>query len=218
LRRFLILLTDVITGPSVKSLGARAALGLATGKPKRLILVGRSKSRIQPVIEEIKRLNPDVEATFVEIDLLDLASVRTGADTVKGITSEIHGLINCAGVMAVEKYQESKDGIESQFATNHISHFLLTNLLKVELANGSAVVVNVSSSGYELADINYNDVNFNGGVVYNSWVAYAQAKTANVLFSVSLADKGREHGIAAFAVNPGRKYIHHYTRTARPKY
>jgi NAD(P)-dependent dehydrogenase (short-subunit alcohol dehydrogenase family) len=218
LRRFLILFIDVITGPSVKSLGAGAALGLATGKPKQLILVGRSKSKIQPVIEEIMSSNPDVEATFVEINLLDHSSVRTGADTIKGITGEIHGMINCAGIMAVEKYQESNDGIESQFATNHVSHFLLTNLLKDELANGKAVVVNVSSSGYELADINYDDVNFRGGMDYNSWIAYSQGKTANILFSVSLADKGRKYGIAAFAVNPGRKYIRFNIHIATLKY
>jgi NAD(P)-dependent dehydrogenase (short-subunit alcohol dehydrogenase family) len=203
----------VITGPSLKSLGAGAALGLATGTPKQLILVGRSKPKIQTVIDAIKVSNANVDATFVEIDLLDLASVRKGADTIRSLTNEIHGMINSAGVMAVPEYQESKDGIESQFATNHVAHFLLTNLLKNELIHGHGVVVNVSSSGYELADIDYDDVNFDNGKKYNSWVAYAQGKTANILFSVSIAERGRKHGVAAFAVNPGRKYYHRQNAT-----
>ena len=196
--------TYVITGASTQSLGARAALGLATGSPKQLILIGRTKSKIQPVIDKIKGLNPNVEATFVSMDLLDLSSVRRGAEEIITMTSEIHGLINCAGIMAVQDYQESKDGTESQFAVNHVSHFLLTNLLKEQLGRGNGVVVNVSSGGYELADIDYEDVNFDGGKTYNSWVAYARSKTANILFSVALAEKGRKDRITAFAVNPGR--------------
>lgn len=205
LKAILITYTDVITGASIKSLGAGAALGLATATPKGLILVGRSKSRIQPVIDDITASNPNVNAIFVEIDLLDLASVRKGAETIKSLTNEIHGMINSAGIMAVPEYQQSKDDIESQFATNHVAHFLLTNLLKDELINGHGVVVNVSSGGYELADINYDDVNFDQGKNYNSWVAYAQGKTANLLFSVAIAEKGSKHGVTAFAVNPGRK-------------
>ena len=195
----------MITGPSVQSLGAGAALGLASGSPKRLILIGRSLTKIQPVIDEVKSLSPETEAIFIQVDLLDLSSVRKGAEEIKSITDEVHGLINCAGIMAVEKYQESKDGIESQFAVNHVSHFLLTNLLKDELVKGKGVVVNVSSGGYELSDINLEDVNFDGGSKYSSWIAYAQSKTANLLFSLSLAERGRKNGVTAFAVNPGRE-------------
>ena len=157
------------------------------------------------MLDEIREISPSTRARFVQVDLADNASVRRAAREVRGETASVDGLINCAGIMAVEKYQVSKDGIESQFATNHVSHFLLTNLLKDELIKGKAAVVNVSSGGYELADVNYEDVNFNGGKNYNSWVAYAQGKTANILFSVSLAEKGRDQGVVAFAVNPGRE-------------
>lgn len=63
--------------------------------------------------------------------------------------------------MAPANYQMSKDGIEMQFASNHIGHFLLTNLLVPEIKKGNGVVANVASGGYQIADPDFEDVNFN---------------------------------------------------------
>lgn len=154
------LASDVITGPSVKSLGAAVAQALAAGNAKQLILVGRSKAKIQPVIDDIAKHYPSVSVHLVAVDLLDLSSIRGGAKAIMDITNEIHGLVNCAGIMAPVTYSESADGIESQFACNHVAHFLLTNLLMDELARGKAVVVNVSSGGYTLAEVRFDDIDF----------------------------------------------------------
>lgn len=151
---------DVITGPSEKSIGAAVAQGLAVGIPKCLILVGRSEAKIKPVIDAILAANPSLSVHFVEIDLLSLASVKSGATKIQALTSEIHGLVNCAGIMAPQDYRTSADGIESQFATNHIAHFYLTNLLMAELKKGCGVVVNVSSGAYELAEVDFEYPNF----------------------------------------------------------
>ncbi|KAF2093343.1 putative short-chain dehydrogenase [Rhizodiscina lignyota] len=195
--------TYVITGPSVKSLGAGVARGLAIGNPKRLILIGRSKERIQPVIDEINKLNPAVSTYFIAVNLLDLSTVRKGAEDIKNITPEVHGLVNCAGIMAPSKYEKSADGIESQFASNHVAHFLLTNLLIAELAKGNGVVVNVSSTGYELGEVDFEDPNFQNGETYDSWAGYGQSKTANILFTVALAKRASKLDVVAFAVDPG---------------
>ncbi len=58
------------------------------------------------------------------LDLQDLASVREFAD---GVT-DVDVLVNNAGIMAVP-HAVTKDGFESQIATNHLGHFALTNLL-----------------------------------------------------------------------------------------
>lgn len=83
-------------------------------------------------------------------------------ENIKGVTKEIHGLVNNAGVMAPRDYLVSKHGIESQFAVNHVGHFLLTNLLIQEgLVGGQGTtIVNVSSLGYQLAEANLEDPNF----------------------------------------------------------
>ncbi|KAL7969045.1 putative short-chain dehydrogenase [Trichoderma sp. SZMC 28014] len=195
--------TFVITGPSAGSIGAAAARGLVLGSPRRIILLGRSQSKIQPVIDELNTRNKSVDTHYVQIDLADNQSVYKAVQVIKSLTDEVHGLINCAGIMAPAIYHTSKDGIEIQFASNHIGHFLLTNLLIPEIKKGNGVVTNVSSGGYQVADPDFEDVNFNDGKAYNPWVAYGRSKGANILFSVALAKRFLHSDCAAFSVNPG---------------
>ena len=110
-------------------------------------------------------------------------------------------LINNAAVMAAPLARVG-DGWESQFATNHLGHFALTNRLWPALvaANGARVIV-LSSSGHKLSGIRFDDLQFTTD--YDKWQAYGQAKTADSLFAVELDALGREQGVRAFAVHPG---------------
>ncbi|KAL8964428.1 MAG: hypothetical protein Q9183_004454 [Haloplaca sp. 2 TL-2023] len=197
--------TFIITGPSQGGIGAKTATFLAGGQPKTIILAGRTESKIQPVIDEIKKDNPNVEAIFVKLDLSDLASVRKGAETVNSKVDKVDGLINNAGVMAIRNYTTTADGIEMQFGANHVGHFLFTNLImdKILAAGKGARIVNVTSFGYQSGGVHYDDCNFNNGKDYNAWYAYAQSKTANILFTASLAEKFNSKGVLAFSSNPG---------------
>jgi len=140
------------------------------------------------------------------LDLADLASVKSFAD---GFLSAASGdpaagldiLINNAAIMASPEQRVGR-GWESQFATNHLGHFALTNLLWPALAAGQgARVVSLSSTGHKLSPIRFDDINFDTG--YDKWKAYGQAKTANSLFAVHLDFLGRDSGVRAFAVHPG---------------
>ena len=69
-------------------------------------------------------------------------------------------LINNAAIMACP-FAKTADGIESQFGTNHIGHFLLTNLIMERLIAGRGTrIVNVSSSGHRMSDVELDDWNF----------------------------------------------------------
>ncbi|KAG6988958.1 hypothetical protein G7Y79_00067g095730 [Physcia stellaris] len=197
--------TVLITGPSESGIGAQTAIFLAAGKPQEIFLAGRNKNKIQPVIDQIQKENPDVKATFVQLDLADLSSVRNAAKEVSDKTQKLDVLINNAGIMALKDYATTKDGIEMQFGSNHIGHFLLTNLLMPKLlaAGKGARVVNVSSFGYMSGGIYFDDPNFKNGAEYNAWTAYAQSKTANILFTTGLVDKLKSKGLLSFALNPG---------------
>jgi NAD(P)-dependent dehydrogenase (short-subunit alcohol dehydrogenase family) len=93
-------------------------------------------------------------------------------------------------------------GWESQFATNHLGHFTLANLLWPRLAaTGDARVVSLSSRGHKRSDIRYDDLMFEHG--YDKWAAYGQSKTANSLFAVQLDALGQSAGVRAFAAHPG---------------
>jgi NAD(P)-dependent dehydrogenase (short-subunit alcohol dehydrogenase family) len=100
--------------------------------------------------------------------------------------------------MGVPTYQTTEAGIESQFAQNHIGHFLLTNLLLPSLTpNGR--IINIASIGYKFGPVRFEDYNFDNGKKYHPWHAYGQSKTANMLFSIALAKRG----ISSFSVQPG---------------
>ncbi|KAH9222843.1 hypothetical protein DL95DRAFT_518374 [Leptodontidium sp. 2 PMI_412] len=176
--------TILITGPSSGSIGAETALSLATGNPSTIILIGRTSSKVLPVLSKISALNPFITTKFITCDLASQASIRTAAAEINSAVSKIDYVFNTAGVMAVPTYQTSQEGIEMQFASNHVGHFLLTNLIMpriLEAGGGSRI----------------------GGKTYDCWVAYAQSKTANVLFAAALADKLKSKGIQSFALQPG---------------
>ena len=95
------------------------------------------------------------------------------------------------------------DGFEMQLGTNHLGHFLLTCLLAPALvAAAPARVVNLSSGGHVISDIDWDDPNFERRA-YDKWIAYGQSKTANVLFTVELERRLGTRGVHAFAVHPG---------------
>jgi NAD(P)-dependent dehydrogenase (short-subunit alcohol dehydrogenase family) len=140
----------------------------------------------------------------VEVDELDLGDL----DSVHGFTARflesgrsIDMLINNAAIMACPETRVGP-GWEAQFATNHLGHFTLTNLLWPALAgDGGARVVALSSRGHKRSGIRFDDLQFEHG--YDKWEAYGQAKSANVLFAVHLDALGQDAGVRAFAVHPG---------------
>ncbi|MFK7830285.1 MAG: SDR family NAD(P)-dependent oxidoreductase [Congregibacter sp.] len=136
-----------------------------------------------------------------EMDLADLSGVKAFAERFLASGRSIDLLINNAAIMACPETR-FENGWEAQFATNHLGHFVLTNLLFPALsAAGGARVVALSSTGHKLSPIRWDDLMFDSG--YDKWVAYGQAKTANSLFAVELDRLGRHHGVRAFAVHPG---------------
>lgn len=150
-----------MTGCSEGSLGAEAAKHLAFAK--HLILVGRNEAKIAPVIKKIRALNPGGKTTFVQADLASNESVRQAAAKINSLVglNTIDIVINAAGNMAVRNYTTSNDGIELQFAANHLGHFLLTKLILPKvLAAPAPTVVNLTSTGYELGEVKFEDINF----------------------------------------------------------
>ncbi|RDL31496.1 Uncharacterized protein BP5553_09705 [Venustampulla echinocandica] len=202
--------TFLITGPSAGGIGAETALTLARAHPSTLLLLGRSLPKIQPIIDEIHTISPSTVTKFIPVSLDSLSSVRSAATAILSDSSvpKIDVVINNAAIMACP-YGLSQDGYELQFATNHLSHFLLTNLLmpKILAAGPGARIVNVSSTGHLLHDVNWESLDFNGGKDYQPFDSYGQAKTANILFTVGLnkrlsARAGGED-IKSFALHPG---------------
>lgn len=189
-----------LTGRTAVVTGGYSGLGLET--TKALIAAGASvivpARRPDVAIERLAGLD-DSRIRVAAMDLADLASVTDFAHNLIATTEQVDLLIAAAGVMATPERRVGP-GWESQFATNHLGHFALVNLLRPLLGRGARVVA-YSSAGHHLSDIRWDDPHFANG--YDKWLAYGQAKTANVLFAAQLDALGRADGVRAFALHPG---------------
>ncbi|KAL2015320.1 hypothetical protein VTK56DRAFT_5802 [Thermocarpiscus australiensis] len=193
------------TGVSPGGLGAFFVEAVAYAEPALLILAGRDTAKVQQTADALAKSHPSVKTRLLRLDLGSLAAVREAAAEVNSWDDvpAIDVLVNNAGIMAVE-YALTPDGFERQFATNHLGHFLFTNLIigKV-LAASEPRVVSVSSGGHRLSPVRFDDLDFHGGENYNKWRAYGQSKSANILMAVSLAEKLGNKGLRAFSLHPG---------------
>jgi NAD(P)-dependent dehydrogenase (short-subunit alcohol dehydrogenase family) len=150
------------TGVSPGGLGAAFVEAVAKAQPALLILTARSAPKAEEVAAAIEAANPGVRTRVLELDLGSFAAVRKGAATVNDWDDVpiIDVLVNNAGIMAVD-YRLTPDGHESQFATNHLAHFLFTNLIIGKLLAAPAPrVVSVSSNGHRLGSIRWADYDF----------------------------------------------------------
>ncbi|MCJ1474672.1 hypothetical protein MMC13_003332 [Lambiella insularis] len=217
-RHTLIFILVLITGASRGSIGAETALSLAHGQPKTLFLAGRSESKVLPVMQQIHKVSAATTVEFVEVDLDNQSSIRKAAAELqqKLGRDSLDILIANAGIIGQPHMERTAEGVESQFGVNHLSHFLLCNLLLGKLmdAGKAGRIVNLTSSAYEGAGvnfkdakytpgINFSDINFNDGKTYNRWSSYSQSKCANMLFTTGLVGKYGGRGLTAFSVHPG---------------
>lgn len=150
------------TGVSPGSLGAAFVGAVAEAAPALLILAGRNVAKTNETARRLAESHPHVPTRTLQLDLGSLQAVRDAAATVHSWADVpvIDVLVNNAGIMAVE-YGLSPDGVERQFATNHLGHFLLTNLLMDKiLASNTPRIVSVSSDGHRFSHIRFDDYNF----------------------------------------------------------
>jgi NAD(P)-dependent dehydrogenase (short-subunit alcohol dehydrogenase family) len=188
--------------------GASGGLGLETARAlaaagAAVVLAARSHAKTQAALGAIREGVPRARLETLDLDLASLASVRRFAGEFLAAHDRLHLLVNNAGIMATP-FGRTADGFELQFGTNHLGHFLLTCLLAPALlAAAPARIINLSSGGHMISDVDWQDPNFEHRP-YNSWAAYGQSKTANVLFTVELERRLGGRGVHAFAVHPGR--------------
>jgi NAD(P)-dependent dehydrogenase (short-subunit alcohol dehydrogenase family) len=190
----------IVTGAS-GGLGAETARALAE-RGARVTLTARDMTKGETAAEQIRKSTGNPKVDVMALELLSLESVRAFAKEFAARHKTLNVLINNAGVMACP-LARTANGWESQFATNHIGHFLLTGLLTPLLvASAPSRVVSVSSRGHRFSPVVFDDIHFERRP-YDKWSAYGQAKTANVLFAVELDRRLAGRGVRANALHPG---------------
>lgn len=190
--------TAIVTG-GASGIGIETVRALASAGAS-VTIAARDAENAKRVADEI---NSNTKGDLVEwdlIDLADLASVRAFAD--RWGDRPLSLLINNAGVMACPQ-GATADGFEAQFGTNHLAHFLLSELLTPALEKGApSRVISLSSSGHMISPMDFDDPHFRSRE-YHPFKAYGQSKTANALFAVEYDRRHKDQGIRAFSVMPG---------------
>lgn len=186
--------------------GANAGIGRATAEELArrggsVILVCRDPERGKTAREEIRAATGNERLDLLIADLSSQRQVRRLADEVLERYERLDVLLNNAGVITRER-RVTEDGLEWQFAVNHLAPFLLTNLLRPLLAaSAPSRVVNVASKAHRGATLDFEDLQMERG--YRSLKAYGRSKLANLLFTRELARRWEGTGVTANALHPG---------------
>jgi WW domain-containing oxidoreductase len=185
-------LTAIVTGAS-SGLGKETARVLAL-RGVHVVMAVRNTDAGGKVREAILKENPNAKLDVMELDLGSMASVRKFALDYKSSGLPLNLLINNAGVAS--RFMLTKDNIELHFGTNHIGHFLLTNLLLETMKSTASEsqkegrIVNVSSWAHNFIyreGVRFDKINDESG--FGPWSAYGQSKLANILHANELAKR-----------------------------
>lgn len=193
----------LVTGGN-SGLGAQSVKSFAS-KGAEVIMASRSVSKGKEVAESIVKEQPKAKIEVMELDLMDLSSIRAFANNFLQKYTKLDVLLNNAGIM-IPPYQTTKDGFESQMGTNHLGHFALTGLLLPLIkSTPEARVVNVSSMAHKAGKMDFSNLLYEGGKGYNAIAAYGRSKLANLLFTFELQRYFEKNKINAISVaaHPG---------------
>lgn len=192
--------TAVITG-ATSGLGKETAEQLAR-LGARVVLVGRSAEKLAATQREIVAATANSEITIEVADLGLMSEVRNLAQRLLDSEPEIHVLVNNAAVLPLER-ELTSEGLETAFATDLLSPYLLTQLLIPRLQQSApARIVNVSSGGMYLSGVNHDDLQSARGK-YSGSRAYAQAKRGLMILTETWDEQLRDSGVVVNAMHPG---------------
>lgn len=195
-----------LTGRRVLITGVSAGLGIETARVlaargAHVLGAARDLAKAQKAVEAVRadaRHGGGIE--LVELDLASLTSVAACADRIVADGRPLDVVVNNAGV-AHPPFGRTVDGFETQFGTNHLGHFALTNRIAHLIPPGGRVVV-VASAAHRFSDIDLSDLNYQR-TPYDPFTSYGRSKTATILFAVEFDRRHKARGVRATAVHPG---------------
>uniref|UniRef100_T1J5Y6 Uncharacterized protein n=1 Tax=Strigamia maritima TaxID=126957 RepID=T1J5Y6_STRMM len=195
--------TVKLSGKTIIVTGANTGIGKETARAK-VILACRDMIKAAKAAHEITTTSPGSEGQLLvrSLDLASFDSIYEFAEDILTTEDRIDILINNAGLMTSK--MKTADGFDMIFGTNHLGHFLLTNLLLDKIKDSApSRIINVSSLAHEYGHMHWDDLNMSAKEVYTPFSAYCQSKLANILFTKELASRLEGTGVSVYSLNPG---------------
>jgi len=191
--------TVLITGAN-SGIGKATATALA-GIGYQVVFIARNLQKAEAVKKEIIASSNNNDVDFIIADLMSLKDVRKCAGTFIEKYKALDILINNAGVCLPER-RITVDGFEEMFQINHLSHFLLTNLLLDTLKKSDEPrIINVSSAGYKSGK--FDPENLQSEKDFGTFSSYCNTKLLNILFTFELAERLKGTEITVNTLHPG---------------
>ena len=188
----------VLTG-GTSGLGYRAAEVLGKEIKNKIILIGSNKQKGETSVRNLIKETSNNNISFLQCDLSSISEIKSLADKLRKFKIDI--LINNAGALFFSR-KESVDKIEKTFALNHLSYFILTNiLLKYKVIKTGGRIVNVASGAHRGVKIDFNNLEMTTN--YNGWVSYKKSKLCNILFTKKLSELTNKSKITVNCLHPG---------------
>jgi retinol dehydrogenase 12 len=189
----------VITG-ATSGIGSVAAEKLA-GMGARIVLVARDRARGEAQLSRLRNVGPGVQHTAYYGDLSRISEMKRVGSEIAQAEPRIDVLINNAGALFGHR-KLSEDGLELTFALNHMSYFVLTQVLLDRLrASSPARVINTSSDAHKGAKLDFTDLQSEHG--YAGFRVYGRSKLCNILYTRELARRLAGSGVTANCLHPG---------------
>ncbi|RHZ71731.1 hypothetical protein Glove_255g7 [Diversispora epigaea] len=189
--------------------GANTGIGFATAqelarKNAHVFIACRNQTKGEKTVDEIKQVTGNDKVEYLPLDLSSLKSVLKATELFLDRKLPLHILVNNAGIMATP-FTLTEDGIQDQFAINHIGHFLFTiKLLPTIEASAPSRIVNVCSDAYYYApECGIDFENINNPDACSTYSRYCQSKLANILFSLELNKRLADKEVYVNSVHPG---------------
>jgi NAD(P)-dependent dehydrogenase (short-subunit alcohol dehydrogenase family) len=195
-----------IEGKTAIVTGGTNGIGLITARElarmgAHVVIISRNPEKCQAAVSHIARETGSAHTEFIAADISVMANIRQAAYDFKNRHSRLDILVNNAGAIFFKRLV-SLDGFEMTFALNHLSYFLLTDLLLDTLISSApARIINVSSDAHQGGKIDFDDLMLEKK--YSAFSAYSASKLANILFTYQLAENLKGTQVTVNALHPG---------------